>query len=348
MSGPSAPRLAWADLLRCLACAAVVLLHAAGATLAGESPATLRFLLLDLLDSATRWAVPVFFLLSGALLLDPDRPFSRRGWLRRLGRMALLCLVWSLLYALWDARGAAHLDLEYLLEALILLVRGEVHYHLWFLPALLGLYLLIPPLRALVRGASRRTLWYLVGLWAVFALALPFLCPFLPSGLGRLWLDRLGLFNVGGWAGYFLLGYLLRTCACPPRRAGALYLGGALGWGVTWLGTLLLSRSAGVFQEAFFSYLTPHVCLTAAALFLLARRLDLGQKNPLWTRLSPLTLGVYLLHPALLEVLLHFGFPDPAWNVAWAVPLQAGAVLALTLGAVWLLRRLPKVGPALC
>lgn len=295
-------RQGWCDLLRCLACAAVVVLHATGGPISALSPASASWLGLVLLNAATRWSVPVFVMLSGAFLLDPARPFSPPKWRRRLVKLALVTLLAAYLFALWDTRQA-HPGLEHLLEALILVVRGDFHYHLWFLPMLLGLYLLTPPLRAMVRGASRRTLWYTVGLWALFALALPFGYRFSAAAPALPWLERIELYNAFGYAGYFLLGYLLKTCSLQGRRPLGLSLAGGASLVLTAASVVLLSRSQGTLDARFLSSFSPLVALTAAALFLALRRLNWG-KSPIWARLSRLTLWVYLLHPLVLELIL--------------------------------------------
>lgn len=346
MDNNKSTRLGYGDFLRCLAAVAVVTLHCAGATLATDAPGTTRFLLLDLLDGGTRWAVPMFVMLSGMFLLDPDKPMPRKKWLGHVARVAILLLFWGFFFALWD-NYRAHLGLEWFLEGLISFVAGRLHYHLWFLPMLLGLYLLTPLLRAFVRGASRRTLWYSIGLWGVVTLCLGTLYQAFPGGLFQSWLNMLDFQLLAGYAGYFLLGYMLKTCVPRPRAERALYVLGALGLLATWVGTELLSRRAGSFQALFYGYLTPNAALTAAALFLLARRLELG-RHRLWSKLSPLTLGVYLLHPTFIEVGNLFGLPRPAWNVAWCIPGQVLLVSAAAFLAAWLLRRIPKVGKILC
>lgn len=339
-------RLGWPDVLRCLAAVGVVTLHCAGATLTAEAPASTRFFILNLLDGGMRWTVPIFIMLSGMFLLDPDKPMPTKKWLGHVGRLVLTLLLWSCVYALWDARSA-HMGLELVLEALISLVTGRLHYHLWFLPMLLGLYLLVPLFRALVKGASRRTLWYGVGLWGVVAVCLPTLYTAFPGTSVQTWAGMLSLYTLSGYTGYFFLGYLLKTCVIRPRAEKALYLLGAAGLLLTCGGTRLLSLSAGSFQDLFYGYLTPNVALTAAALFLLCRRLDLG-KRPVWGKLSALTLGLYLLHPLFIELAAHWGLPDPAWNVAWCIPLQILAVCAISVCLSWLLRRIPKVGKFIC
>ena len=271
-------RRGWCDLLECLACAAVVVLHAAGGT---SAP----------LAAITRWSAPVLVMLAGAFLLDPDYPVEGKRWRDILARLALITFLAAALFALWDARGA-HWGVEWFLEGLILFVRGEFHYHLWLLFALLGPCLLTPLLRSLVRGVSRRTLWWAVGLWAVASLGLTLLCPADP---GRLWMVlRVAL----GCAGCYLLGHLLQSCQMRlPACLGLWLAGGACLGAALWAA---VARDG--FAARFFSGFSPFTVCTAAAVFLALRRLDRG-KHPVWAGLSRLALWVYLLHPLVLELL---------------------------------------------
>lgn len=346
MGDTKTPRLGYCDVLRCLAALAVVVLHCAGRTLGQEDPASTRFFVLNVLEGASRWAVPMFLMLSGAFLLDPERPMSAKKWLGHLGRVAAATLIWGFLYAFYATRSA-HAGLEWFLEALILMVRGELHFHLWYLPMLLGLYLLLPPMRALVKGSSRRVLWYLEGLWGTVTLGVSFIYVFFPQGLGRAWFNMLGLYSLSTYMGYFLLGYLLKTCRLTPRREGFCYALGVLGFLVTCEGNRLLSLHAGQLDGRFYEILTPNTCLMAAAIFLAARRLEPGRR-PAWAKVSALSFGVYLVHPVFLDLCGKLGFPDPAWNVAWAVPLEALAVYAASLAVSWALRRVPKIGKYIC
>ena len=339
-------RLGYADFLRCFAALAVVVLHCAGATLAAEDPASTRFFVLNILDGATRWAVPMFLMLSGAFLLDPKREMTRKKWLGHMARVAVALLVWGFAYAFYDTR-AAHMGAEWFLEALINMVTGRLHYHLWYLPMLLGLYLLIPPMRALVKGASRQTLWYTLCLWGAVNLGFGTWYAFFPNAVSRPWYNMLGLYGLSGYMGYLLLGYLLKTCRLERRREGLCYALGALGLVATCTGTRLLSMSAGALDDRLYGYLTPNVFFTAAAIFLAARRLELG-KHPGVAKMSALTFGVYLLHPLLLNCLQLRGLPDPAWNLAWFVPLEAIALFAASLAVTWCLRKIPKIGTYLC
>ena len=205
LTSPSGPprRMAELDLLRCLAILMVVTLHAAAPLLSDPSLlGTPAWYFCLLLDPFSRTGVPIFFMLSGFLLLRDPRtlqvgPFYRR----RLPRLAVPLVLWNLIYALADAWSARRpfSPLEYL-EGL--LDRG-CYYHIWFIYLLVGLYLLAPFLKRIVDHASGREVLVLpAGLAAGEPAAPPHSAPSDLSGrraglgLGRV--GQLGLRLSGG------------------------------------------------------------------------------------------------------------------------------------------------------
>src|SRR5436305_14647980 len=77
-AGPSRPRpggLDWMDMLRVGAILAVVVIHAIGPATreSGTGWHSAWWWGADLLNAACLWCVPVFVMVSGALLLDPSR-----------------------------------------------------------------------------------------------------------------------------------------------------------------------------------------------------------------------------------------------------------------------------------
>ena len=123
-------RLVYLDLLRVIAVCAVVMVHAAGGLVTEYGAGTVDFIVGNVLDGLSRLGVPVFLMISGALMLDERRPY-RLG--RRVGRLLLLLFLWSLLYTLAlsvvrPLLGGGSVQLG---EVLTSLFRG--HYHLWYL-----------------------------------------------------------------------------------------------------------------------------------------------------------------------------------------------------------------------
>lgn len=120
------------DLVRCVATILVVCTHTNGLYFFNPASGILSsdWLLSASLASFSRICVPLFLLLSGALLLKAD--IKLPDFLRkRLPRLVRPLVFWSLFY--WAYRVTIQGDRIGLLSALRLFYNAEVFYHLWFL-----------------------------------------------------------------------------------------------------------------------------------------------------------------------------------------------------------------------
>ena len=96
-------RVGYYDRLRVLAMTAVILIHVCGsaATSLAADGQTLTFgwHLANVLDAASRFAVPLFLMLTGALLLGSDKALSVKHLLsRRLPRVLVPLVFWTVVY----------------------------------------------------------------------------------------------------------------------------------------------------------------------------------------------------------------------------------------------------------
>ena len=83
-----------------IAIACVVLIHVASGPLLWEAPNTGRWMQSLLWGSASRFAVPLFFLCSGALLLDEKRGADvRHIWTRSIPHILITLFFWASAYA---------------------------------------------------------------------------------------------------------------------------------------------------------------------------------------------------------------------------------------------------------
>lgn len=339
-------RVIYLDTLRATAIVAVVLLHIVAGGWYTTPVTSDAWQWLNLIDSATRFCVPVFFMVSGAIFLDPEKATTVSSIYRKsIPRVAIPFATWSIFYACISylhtkepAMSAA--------SFLINIVLG--HYHLWFLIALAGLYLATPILRQLV--LNRAVGWYFVVLAGVFALVFPILvqAPVFGSVLGT-FLDTMKFEVVLGYSVYFVLGYLLHTI--PAIKSSKVVVGLlaclVVGVGVTALGTAALSLRALEPVSLLYDYLTPNVCLAAVAVFLLHRQI-FWQRNREPNRfvgvVGTYSFGIYLVHPLFLllwqNVGLDVGFAPPYLSV----PVVFIAVFLPSLGASALIRLLPRIG----
>lgn len=107
--------------------------------------------------SLTRASVPIFFMVTGALMLDPNRAVTiKQLWTRNIPRLLLSLLVWSFAYKLHALLTEQGLSAAALVQALkeVLLFRHQ--NHLYYLQIALLIYALLPATRILAAGPAKR------------------------------------------------------------------------------------------------------------------------------------------------------------------------------------------------
>lgn len=349
----AAPRILYLDVLRVLSIAGVILLHAASYPMSGMDATHPHYFTLTAFTGAMRFAVPVMVMISGALFLNPARsvPFGRL--LRKnVGRLALLFIVFSPLYAL-GRMLLFHRPLPYVLKDAVL---GP--YHFWFLFMLAGLYISVPLLR-LITAQKRHTEYFLL-LSFLFAVLLPnavygltlletkllgqtFLTPLVSGNL-----SHMGMQTVSGYAFYFVLGHYLHACPLSRRWENTLIALGCFAFpampALNRAASLLAQKTVHYFSGSF----TVPVTLMAAGVFLFIRRVtprlstrDICRHAVL--RLSALSLGAFVVHAFLLDVLARLGWTALSFHPLASVPLIFLTVCALSFALSDLGGRLIKI-----
>ena len=326
--------LDWVDATRSLAALAVVALHvAASAVTDMELLGTGEWWIANLIDSATRWCVPVFVMLSGALLLTPDN--SGNSWAafyrRRFPRVLAPLVFWTLFYLAYELYGMHARGEEpkwgYLLKQTAI---GMPYFHLWYLYMVPGLYLLTPMLRHMATTLERKHLTCLCAgllllamLNKLFMQAQPGKAPF----AGILFVPYIG---------YFLAGHLLNTAPHNARWPWPILLGSILftALGCGWLaqqGNLI----AGTYFYDYFSITTIPMGLAA---FTLLRRL---QAHRLAATIAPLSFGIYLIHPLILDLLWQEDIRPSSLDMALSIPLITIFTFVVSGLVAWLMLKIP-------
>ncbi len=342
--------LAWISWLRVLAIAGVVTIHTAAATaVIEEARDQWRGLAAIILDIGAVFTVPIFVMVSGALLLDPRRYRGAGDFLRRRAwRLVPAILVWHLFYLgyrYW------YKDETFTWNQVVNeFLNGKTYTALYFFWIVLGLAVITPVLVPWIATASRRA----VLIAGAGAAAMPILTMATLELRGTAvtwivtpwtwWTPYLGFYLLG-WAlrGVVLRGFALAGVAVAAAGFGALTI-----WqwnnpaAPDWLQTV-----------APVTYYGLGVHLYSIAVFLLAQALIRpgallsGLARPgaagLGRSLGDATLGVFALHLAVLGVVV-----DERWvgdDLAAASVLQLLLRIAVTLVATYaivlLARRVP-------
>ncbi|MCB0577334.1 MAG: acyltransferase family protein, partial [Saprospiraceae bacterium] len=206
--------MAWADRLRNLATLLVIGIHVSG-SVAQESSGfdTFSWWSGNLWDSLARPAVPLFVMLSGYLLLSKD--YELGDFLKkRFSRVVIPALFWMIIYSFYNyfSKGSP----ATVAEAIRGIVERPVHYHLWFIYLIIGLYMVYPILRPWVRNAREHDFLYF------------FACCVLGTWVYKILWEFFGI-SIGIYfelvcnnCGYFVLGYYLgHKAAAGEDGAGA-------------------------------------------------------------------------------------------------------------------------------
>jgi surface polysaccharide O-acyltransferase-like enzyme len=205
-----------------------------------------------------------------------------------------------------------------------------VMYHLWFLYALIGLYLCLPLVGPVIQAASPIQLRYGLGLWVLASGIIPVLEAI--SGVQ----SSIELSTMAGYMGYMVLGYVLAKAPTPSRKhAFVAFMMISVGYGITVLGTALITAQQGRFFGWFYGYLSPNVMLFSAGAFVIIRVAFEGRQSRLIRRLSDLSFGIYLCH-VLVLAMANKVFDIRGW---WIIPF---AVLVFAVSAIgaFVLRRI--------
>lgn len=341
-------RILYFDFLRIAAIFCVVVIHTCTVPWRTLSPSDLDWQIINVYDSLVRFCVPIFVMISGAMFLDPARDIRpRRLFTHNILRMVTAFLFWSIAYAglsflLNILKGMPQTAQSYgeLIRSIVL-----GHYHLWFLFAITGLYLITPFLRLIT--ANKRLTEYFLVLSFVLSLTLNLLVR-VPALMSTLPFIRanMRLNFIGGYSFYFILGDYLHRHGVSDRLRHILYALGGLGVIATAVGTALWSMNMKTPMEPLLDYLMPTTALTAAAAFLFVKqhenRIPSGDRaRAIITRLSSLTFGIYLCHDLFNIALAKVGISAVSINPVFGVPLISIAVFAGAAVLAWVISKLP-------
>lgn len=216
-------RLVWLDLLKVVSAFAVVMTHIASIGWQAIAPSDEGWFVTSVYEIVTRFAVPAFFMTSGALLLNPRRKLGlRRVLMGYLPKTAFLALFVSLLFCVLQS-------ILYGWQGWRFVILGTLDgpYFIWYLWVLVGLYALTPLLRLI--SARPDALGYSVVLLAVFVMGRSTADAMLPGSPLTVFLDNFILFS-SGMEGvfYYLLGAWLISHPIRGGRGWAVVLVGGL------------------------------------------------------------------------------------------------------------------------
>ena len=359
-------RVLWIDLIRVTGAFLVVMSHVSlrVAIENGEGQRSLGWLVAECFHSLSySIAVPLFLMVSGALLLERNVemiPFYRK----RFGKILLPFFAWScvFLFCLWIAerplRDGTPVTFFTSIGALL---SGNVNGHFWFMYMLVSLYLVVPFLSVFVRNAPKNVLIGFLMLWYFAVVIFPV--------INTLAQDTLGITDIAGYSfvergtvsysvGFFIGGYVFKdvllskrwaiiaivACLCLAMSPINLYLrlaypDSTLAFLLTLLGKYVLTIVAHPVTMSLVAFLGLRSLGDLPALS--ASRFSQAIVN-----FAPLTFGIFLCHQIFVIPGMEFGNTVYRLGTCTSGIVVLVAVPALTVffyfvaaGVVYVIRR---------
>jgi len=338
-------RIFYFDFLRAVAIFAVIVLHFS-ADAAGQyhKIAASDWFSAAFYNGLTRGCVPLFVMLSGALLLSPNKVISiKEVFSKRLPKLIIPLAAWSIIYETLQFTTDKGYGKFQLIPALKAFYQGPLVFHFWFLYMMIGIYFIYPIINAFIRAATKSQVQYFILLWFMVNSVLGVAGPAFNLNIGI----ELNCFT--GYIGYFVLGYYLNAYEFTSRQLSWIYLLTALALTSSIAGIVLLQYYGyHGFTDLAESDFTPDIPLAMSGVFLLAKNHSFNIKPGWWQRtlsqISKESYGIYIVHVLFVRLLfdkiyLDFRFGDGC--LLWTVLVKTVIVLILSLGLTKLIRMVP-------
>jgi len=329
------------DILRVVASFSIVLLHVSASYWSVVDIHGREFLMMTIYNSLTRFAVPVFFMLSGLFLLSPDR--ENTGLWKRILKLLILFYVWSAFYAFQGVAVDA-LRGEFSIEVWRASVERFIfgHVHMWFIQMLLGFYILIPLARQIC--AKKEIVQYYLILWMVFRFFFPYLTECFHWDTLQARIDSLGMDILIGNFGYFLLGYYLNETDIKKEIRWLIYAMGFGAAGLTAFLTVWDCMKSGTYVERWFSPASPNVLVMSVAIFICfkySRVFDKAKRASVWKKLSGYTFFVYMFHMFVIEKLNLIGITTVSFPAIISIPFLTIFTFMVSLLGAFVVDHIP-------
>ena len=318
------------DYLRVFASIAIILLHIPGPVTSSIGVASTAWNIYKIYHSATRWGVPVFVMISGALFLPRDIP-TKILYKKYISRMAIAYVVWSLFYAISDALGSMLFVEGYhttFTEIIGSFISGAGH--LWFLPMIIGLYMCIPLIKQMTKNDNLIKYFLLLAfVFCFIKTQIELISSNLLSGNTQIIFQNiitvfwnLRMYLVVGFVAYFILGFYLNKIEITKKQRTFIYILGLFGHLLTILLNLLAVKNAGEASEAFYDATSVNVLLMSVAVFVWFKynAKSTEKLNKIILKLSKYSFGAFLVHIFILQALKAIGFTNETYHPIIFVP----------------------------
>ena len=280
-------RIVFLDYLRTVACFMVIMVHTCecfyfnldGINFANNADR----LWVSFVDSALRSCVPLFVMTS-AYLLVPLKDDILKFFKHRFTRVFIPFIVWSMIYSLLPMTWG-EIDWN---ESKSLLATFTYNFssnaiHFWYIYMLIGLYVFMPIISPWLKVVGKNEELFFLAIWFASTF-MNYIKLIVPGGeiFGECsWNDFHMLYYNAGYIGYLIMAHYIRTYVDwswnkTLKIAIPMFL---VGYAISVLGFYEFSQTSTdpYIVEQFWRFCTPNCAMMTFALFIVFKKISLGE-----------------------------------------------------------------------
>ena len=327
------------DMLNIVACFCVICMHCNG--IVHTYTGTEAWKQSMVVETLAYWAVPVFFMLSGATLTNYRERYDTKAYLlKRVVRVGIPFLAWTIINLVWKSY-VGRIEFKWSLQYIIsLFMNNKIENVYWFFAPLFSCYLCIPVLSML--KDNRKVLKYMAVCGLVTYSILPVLCQI----CGITYNSSLYFPMAGGYIIYVILGYLLSTEDIGRKSRYCIYGSAIFCIIIRYFSTVLLSKKIGELYKVFWGYTNFPAVGLAIGVFVLFKYIKWDKlfsdntKVKFIKNVASASFGIYLIHMIVINGFYWYGVNTQ--GTKWRV-LGPFVVYGLSLTIVKIMQRIPGI-----
>lgn len=331
------------SLLNVVSCIAVVFLHTNGCFWAYSTERYWKTA--NVIECLAYFAVPCFFMISGATLLNYRDRYSLKEYFgKRVQKTLVPFLAWSmigLLYRLAITKSIQLSDVSALYVYNGIMNSSFVDIY-WFFTSQFCIYLSIPLFAAVEKSARKEIFSYLAIIGLVLNSAIPLIQKVLFPDMA--W--KISVATVSGYLIYVVIGYLINEYPMSRKQRLIIYGFSIAGFLMHLLGTYYASTEAGTVISTYKGYANVPTILYSVGVFVWFRYhgeeiLKIAIIRKAILLVSEYAFGIYLIHWFVIRALnriINIGNTSIAYRLG--MPFL---VVPLSIAIIWVLRKIPVV-----
>lgn len=294
------------SILNVLACIGVVILH----TFETGYTSDANFVFEVLIRAIAYCAVPVFFMITGATLIDyRERYDTKTFFKKRLLKVIIPFIIWSIIYFIINffkgKFSINDLSFKFVFEYFFLVKTNPIF---WFFVVIIGIYLAILVISLIPQETRRKAFLYIIIITFVFNQFLPDLLYHLNLNYNY---DLKFPLTYSGWISFIFIGYYIDKYEIVKKHRVIIYVLGIIGFLTMVVPTIFISYHKNESCSWFDEYYDAPCVLYSASVFLFFKsKINNNQIvtkiMPFFNFVAPTTLGIYVLHIAIRDFLRYF------------------------------------------